>query len=136
MRAVAIFFMSLCLLLLATFCFLNTKNNFQGIFSLSALNSCTSPQTNFKNLTASLSLIRNNNSGEKREEFISVENEDDDEELISASKYVLAVRFFIAICSASSLAYFYRCLKNFPAFCNRFPDTSSHKYIKQRALRI
>ena len=91
-------------------------------------------QTNFANTDQSLHLVKHNNLSDKKEEFISVEDDDDD--LVSARKYVSVVKSFIVLACTTILIDFYSSFKNRLPFCKHLSYTSSYKYILQRVLRL
>lgn len=71
---------------------------------------------------------------EIREDFISVENADDDFEF--SSKQVWLARFFITLAYGSLLNDLYSWFKGLLPFCEHLSYSSSYKYILQRVLRI
>jgi len=79
-------------------------------------------------------IIKDNSLNEKREDFVSVEDDDDD--LIFSRKNVLLVRYFFTLAYASILIAFYSYFKNRLPFCKHLSYSSSYKYILQRVLRI
>lgn len=79
-------------------------------------------------------MIKDNSLNERREDLISVEDEDDD--FMSSRKYVLLVRYFFTLAYASVLIYFYNYIKSRLPFCKHLSYASSYKYILQRVLRI
>ncbi|WP_316791870.1 hypothetical protein [Pedobacter frigoris] len=79
-------------------------------------------------------VVKNTNLSEQKEEFVTLEDENDD--LVFSRKYVLAAKFFITLAYASVLVYFYQQFKNRLPFCKHLSYTSSYKYILQRVLRL
>lgn len=123
------------------FCFLMLTGKSQGYASnpnQNALRSSThlnqTSQIFLSHTNHSTQVVQNNGLKEKKEEFISVENEDED--LVFTKKYVLLVNYFIAIACASLLSYFFNFLKNRLPFCWHLSYTSSNTYLLQRVLRL
>ncbi|MGY4385299.1 hypothetical protein ACVWYN_002337 [Pedobacter sp. UYP24] len=81
------------------------------------------------------SILTNHNSvSEKKEDFLSVE--DDDEDIAIARKYVLLTNYYITLAYVSVFILFCRQLKSRLPFGSQLLHTSSNKYILQRSLRI
>lgn len=78
--------------------------------------------------------VRHSSFNEKREDFISVE--DEDEELDSGKKFLLQAKYFITLACVSIFFFFYNYFKNRLPFCKHLSYTSSYKYILQRVLRL
>lgn len=135
MRAVAVFFLSLCFFLLGG------RN---GVFaakphhstSHSAIQRTDKQQIKIGNTCRYLFLISNNNLTEKKEDFTSVEDEGDEEDGCSARKQVLPLRYAIRPVHSAELIYICNCLSGSLPFCEHLSYTSSFKYILQRVLRI
>jgi hypothetical protein len=90
-------------------------------------------QNSFECLRGGLSFRKNTSLNANREDFISVE--DDDEQVVSW-KQVLPAKLFTSADYASLLVNFHHYQKNRLPFCTHFSYTSSYKYILQRVLRI
>lgn len=83
-----------------------------------------------------LPLIKSNGFIEKKDDFTRVENEDEEEDVVFARKYILLTKYFVTLACVSVFSYFYNYIKNRLPFCRHFSYTSSYKYILQRVLRI
>jgi hypothetical protein len=81
--------------------------------------------------------VRNHLVSEKKESLsIDFDDDDEQEDFIFASKYVLPIAYFITITALSIISGFSLIIKNRLPFCAHFSDTSTPKYIRQRVLRI
>jgi len=80
-----------------------------------------------------LSLRKNTNFKENREDFISVEDDDD---LVIARKFIAPTKYILIPDYASLVVSFYSYSKTRLPFCKHLSYTSSYKYILQRVLRI
>lgn len=133
MRVAVAFFLFLCLLLVKGHSDLYAKQNNSYPAGASIT---TSPRVKFGNTTHEFPFFKYNSLTEKKEDFLRVETEDDEEDSLFARKYVLLVSFFTAFVSTSVLDCFYSYFNNRLPFCSHFSYTSSYKYILQRVLRI
>jgi hypothetical protein len=81
--------------------------------------------------------IRNHSISDKKES-LSIDLDDDDvqEDFLSARKYVLPVTVYFTLASVSIFSLFYSYTKHRVPFCAHFSYNSSRKYIMQRVLRI
>jgi hypothetical protein len=122
MRVAAVFFLFLSFLLLRT-----------GFCHSAAQHTKKTLQTELKNTDQGFHVIKNTSLSEKKEDFISIEDDDD---LASTRKYVLVVKSFITVAYTSILIDFYNTFKNRLPFCKHLSYTSSYKYILQRVLRL
>ncbi|MHA4894325.1 hypothetical protein ACXZ1K_06200 [Pedobacter sp. PWIIR3] len=134
MKVIAVFFLSLCFFLTNGYnsVYADLQNGLDNNVSLNTIipNQHLSPEiANHKSI-----LIKHNRFGEKKEDFLTVE--DDDEDLVLARKYVLLTNYFITIAYVSLFLLFCRHLKNHLSIGRHLIHTSSSKYILQRSLRI
>ncbi|WP_442589059.1 hypothetical protein ACSBL2_23860 [Pedobacter sp. AW31-3R] len=79
-------------------------------------------------------VIKHDNLTEKKDEFISIADEDED--IVFSRKYVLLTKSHVVLATASVLHHFYSYTRNRLPFCSHFSYTSSYKYITQRVLRL
>nr|WP_068887623.1 hypothetical protein [Pedobacter panaciterrae] len=134
MKTAAVFFLSLCFLILGASGYVFSEPGNQRIgYSVSG-NIEKTQQTKIVNTNQELPVINSNTPGEKRDSFITVEDDDDD--LVCARKSALPVNYFITIAYASILIYSDNYVKNRLPFCKHLSYTSSYKYILQRVLKI
>jgi len=132
MRAVFLSFLLTCLFTLTG------SSSGHAAFSKDSGNSSAqrivkTKQYSFAYLHGGICLRKNRNLSDNREDFISVE--DDDEQVVSW-KHVLPAKLITSPDYASLLVNFYHYPKNRLPFCTHFSYTSSYKYILQRVLRI
>ncbi|WP_214225974.1 hypothetical protein [Pedobacter sp. B4-66] len=134
MKTVILFLLSLCFLLLgrSDHAYAGAHQNTASYSS--ALNTEKPQLTKFINTAQDLPVIKSNCFSEQREDFISVENEDED--FVSARKSALPVKYIITLAYASILNSSSNYVKNRLPFCKHFSYTSSYKYILQRVLKI
>lgn len=132
MRAVFVSFLLTCFLILT--------GSLSGHASF--IKKCANPvgqkivkaqQNSFEYLHGGLHLRKNTSLNDNREDFISIE--DDDEQTVSW-KQVLPAKVFTSPDYSSLLISFHHYQKNRLPFCKHFSYTSSYKYILQRVLRI
>jgi len=134
MKTVVVFFLSLCFLILG-------KHGYAYVGTHHSANSHSPAQhieklqpTKFINTTQDLPTVKSNTFSEKREDFLSVENEDED--FVSARKSTLPVKYILTLAYAPALIYSNNYVKNRLPFCKHLSYTSSYKYILQRVLKI
>jgi hypothetical protein len=135
MKVAIVFFLSLCFLLL-----IGRTDAFAGIhrdtFNYSSAQYIgKKQQAQLENLNLNFPVIKDNGFNDKKEEFVSLENEDDDDSLFSR-KQVLLAKYFITLAYASLLICFYNYFKNRLPFCRHLSYSSSYKYLLQRVLRL
>lgn len=80
-------------------------------------------------------IIKDNSINEKKEAFISLENEDDDDSFFSR-KYVQLVRCFVMPVYGAVLICCSTTFENRLPCCRHLSYSSSHKYLLQRVLRL
>ena len=124
MKAVVVFFLSLFFLLLGGSHSVYSETHHSKISSATIQKFEKSKQVN----------LRNSIPGEKKEEFISVEDEDDDQ--VFVRKSVVPAKYVMALTYASILIYSNYRPKNRLPFCKHLSYISSYKYILQRVLKI
>ena len=90
--------------------------------------------TNAVKVSRDLHLVKTNNLSTKKEDCLSISNEDED--LACSRKQVLIQKSAVGIAQIFLLNHFYNYPKNRLPFCSHFSYTSSYKYILQRVLRI
>ncbi len=134
MKVIAVLFLSLCFFLLKGYDSIYTKlhydtHHFTVAQEINKKQLLHPEVANLKPL-----FINNSTFSEKKEDFLSVE--DDDEDLVFARKYVLISNFFITLAYVSFFIIFCRHLKSLFPFDRQLLHTSSNKYILQRSLRI
>jgi len=134
MKSFIVFFLSLCLLILGKHGYACAGTNLNTSSYSSAQNIEKLQPTKFINTTQDLPVVKSNTFSEKREDFISVENEDED--YVSAKKSVLSVKYIITLAYAATLNNSFNYIKNRLPFCKHLSYTSSYKYILQRVLKI
>jgi len=132
MRVAFIFVFSFCLLLLTGSCY--------GITPCKKTDTNRSTQSIVKThhdfaeyASYGLSLRKNTNVNENREDFISVEDDDD---LVITRKLVAPTKYTLIPDYSSLVVIFYSYSKSRLPFCKHLSYTSSYKYILQRVLRI
>jgi hypothetical protein len=134
MKAVILFLLSLCFLLLGRYDHAYAKANHNTASYSSAQKIEKLQQAKFINTNQELPIIKNNCFSEQREDFLSVENEDED--YVSARKSVLPVKYIITLAYAATLNNSFNYIKNRLPFCKHLSYSSSYKYILQRVLKI
>lgn len=134
MKVAIVFFLSLCFLLLKghTDVYADIHHN-SASYSTQYIEK--KQQTQLENTNRNFPVIKDNGLTDKREDFISLEDEDDDDFAFSR-KYVLLAKYFITLAYASILICFYKHLKNRLPFCRHLSYSSSYKYLLQRSLRL
>lgn len=91
-------------------------------------------QVKFGRIAQNFPLVKLNTFSDKDEDFISIENEDDD--FAFTRKQTLPARHLTALVPSSAPVHFYNYSKNRLPFCRHLSYTSSFKYILQRVLRL
>jgi len=136
MKTAVIFLLTLCFFLIG-----GTKaaqspeaHRSCSIHSVSHLDA-TSQQLNLLQDNSALPVFQKDLAYQKKAEVIS-SIEDEDDELISAKKQVLFVKYLIVVAYTSVLIHLFKNFKNRLPFCTHFSYTSSYKYLLQRVLRI
>lgn len=133
MKAAFVLFISLCFLLL------------KGHDGIAAASNHSSSHASVQRLEKGRSLrlgetnlgvaeIRHNSLTEKKEDFIGVE--DEDEEPLIGRKPMLQAKYFIILTWASGLFFCCNYFKNRLPFCKHLSYTSSYTYLLQRVLRL
>jgi hypothetical protein len=123
MRVAIVFFLALCLFVLKGHGDVYGNPGHPG----------KTQQIKFGNGVPGLQVTKNNVLTEKKEDLISIE---DDEDVVTSRKYVLPAMYFIVLVYASVSAELYSYLKSSLPFCGHLSFTSSYKYILQRVLRL
>ncbi len=131
MRAAVLFFLSLSFLLLNGSDYGNAvaHHNRTGDLSQNIPKAQKINLENFQDFALTKTTILN----EEKVYLINVEDEDED--LVSARKYV-SLANVITLASIYLLFYFYNYFKSRLPFCHHLSYIFSDKYILQRALRI
>jgi len=91
---------------------------------------------NSSSLIHNLTVSKKNAESEKQESIVSIESENEDEDLTFTRKYVVLAQFFITLSYTTFLLLLGNYLKNELPHCRHLSYTSSNKYILQRVLRI
>lgn len=79
-------------------------------------------------------LIKNHNVSDKREDFLSIDDEDEDQ--VCVRKQIVIAKAYADLAQIAVFALFCSHPKNKLPFCSHLSYTSSYKYILQRVLRI
>jgi hypothetical protein len=131
MRAVYLFFVSLCFLLLSGPNYAHTaahSNRYASSSEVKAKNIKFTIRDNshplFKLATVS-----------EEKEFL-ITDEDDDEHDLSVGKYPLLAKYSFLFTFTFFLGYLYSCIKDRLPICAHLSYINSYKYISQRVLRI
>lgn len=133
MRAVFVFFLFVSLLLLSSYDDVHAGDNpGRTCYITTHVEKAQSSKFGYGN--PALSEIKNTSLSEKKEDLISIEDEDED--MAVARKNVWLTRYFITPAYTSVSAHFNDSVKNRLPFCRHFSYTSSYIYILQRVLRI
>jgi|GEM_PF-672828 len=145
MKVVIVFFLSLCFLLLKghTDVYADVQHHSPGYSIVYHDSFSYAPaqyiekkqQAQLENIDRNFPVIKDNSLNDKKEEFVSLEEDDDDDSVFSR-KYVLLAKYFITLTYASILICFYNYFKNRLPFCRHLSYSSSYKYILQRVLRL
>ncbi|WP_316819135.1 hypothetical protein [Pedobacter nyackensis] len=135
MKAAIVFFFSLCFLLLKGHTDVYAAIHDDSFSYSSAQHVEKKQQTHLETTNQDLPVIKDASLNSKKDEFVSLENEDDDDSMFSR-KYVLLTKYFITLAYASVLVCFYNYFKNRLPFCRHLSYSSSYKYILQRVLRL
>ncbi len=132
MRAAVISSILLCFCL-----FIGTKFGYAGtdknVSTVSIQKIITSHHNTTTESAVGFSVRKNTRLNDNREDFISVEDDDD---LIIARKLTAPVKYILLPDYTSLLVTFYNFPNNRLPVCTHFSYTSSYKYILQRVLRI
>ena len=91
-------------------------------------------QIKFGRINQNFPLVKFNTFSDRDEDFISIENEDDD--FAFSRKQILPARALTTLICSAVLVHFYNYSKNRLPFCRHLSYTSSFKYILQRVLRL
>jgi hypothetical protein len=131
MRAVYLFFVSLCFILVSglTHAHLVAHGN-KNISSIKL----TAKYLKFTIRGEDHPLVRAATVSEEKQFLIT--DEDDDEHDLSASKYTLLAKYSLLFTFTFFLAYLYSCIKDRLPACAHLSHINSYKYISQRVLRI
>jgi hypothetical protein len=124
--------------LLLCFClFTGTKFSYSGTdkneVTVSSQKIISSHQGYTTQPPVGISVRKNIKVSDNREDFISIEDEDD---LIVTRKFSVPVKYILLPDYNQLLVTFYNFPNNRLPFCTHFSYTSSYKYILQRVLRI
>lgn len=134
MRIVVIFFLFLCFSLSGVYDSVHLDACQNRISYLPAQNIEKTQQAKFTNAYKDFTVTKNTSLGKEKEHFVIVEDEEEDH--VSARKYVLLVRYFTTLSLAFNFNYSLSIFKDSLPFCTHLSYSSSHKYITQRVLRI
>lgn len=134
MKTVILFCLSLFFLLLGGHNYAHARAQHNTVASTPTQNIEKPQQTKLINTNQDLPVIKNNTLSEKREDFVSIEDEDDDS--VFARKSVLPTKYFITLAYVTTLISPNSYVKNRLPFCKHLSYTSSYKYILQRVLKI
>ena len=134
MRAFAAFFVSLICLLLGSY-----ANGYASIHHNTTNDTpkyhvATVQQSRIGHSNLELPIVKNSSINERREEYLSIDNEDED--LVCSRKQVVISKAYVILPCTFRLNHFYNYPKNRLPFCSYLSYTSSYKYILQRVLRI
>lgn len=135
MKAAVVFFFSLCFLLLKGHSDGYAAIPYNNFSYSSAQHIEKKQQTRLESTNQDLPVLKDNGLNSKKDEFVSLENEDDDDSVFSR-KHVQLAKCFITLAYASILVCFYNYFKNRLPFCRHLSYSSSYKYILQRVLRL
>lgn len=81
-------------------------------------------------------LVKHNHLSEKKDDFISIENEEESEDFNYSRKQIIPVKYTLELYSSAILFLLQDTTKNRLPLCRYLSYTSSPKYILQRVLRI
>lgn len=132
-RAIVVFFFFLFSLL---------TGSFEKSYAIHASGHSDTPKYHIEKLQQSkiglfshdFAVYKNGNLADKREDFVSISDEDED--LVCSRKQIVASKSIVALACSFTLHHFYNYPKNRLPFCSHLSYTSSYKYILQRVLRI
>lgn len=134
--------MRIVFLFLISFCFLSfgdcncvyagTPHN--KTHYLPAQNIEKTQQVNFAPSNLDYTIIKNVDLTDEQDYLNDLE--DEDENLVSASRYILLARVFLTFSCTFILSFLYSSAKGRLPFCGHLSYISSYKYIIQRSLRI
>lgn len=133
MRTVYLLFIFLCLLSSGKHTYAYAGTHHHANNSSSAHNIGKSKENKFVN-SKSKTLFKSSASTDKEEFLIGYE--DDDENTVSARKYILTDKFSLILFYTFVLGYLSTCINNRLPICSHLFFISSNRYIVQRALRI
>ena len=134
MRIVVIFFLFLCFSLSGMYDYVHLDAYQNRISYSPAQNIEKTQQAKFTNAYRDFTVTKNTSLGKEKEHFVIVEDEEEDH--VSARKYVLLVRYFTTLSLAFNFNYSLSIFKDSLPFCTHLSYSSSYKYITQRVLRI
>ncbi|ETZ23895.1 hypothetical protein [Pedobacter sp. V48] len=134
MKTAVVFFLSLCFFLLggSDYVYAGAHDSTSSHSTVQKIEK--SHQETLLMANQGLPEVKSSTIGDKKEDFISVEDEDDD--LVSVRKSILPAKYFATLTYASTLIYSNAYFKNRLPFCKHLSYTSSYKYILQRVLKI
>lgn len=134
MRVLYLFFIFLCFLLLGSCNYAYAGANHHNTGYSVVQNIEKRQQIKFANTNQDYLIIKNGSLSDDDDYLIDVE--DEDENVVFASKYVILTKCFLALSHTLILNYLYSPFKDRLLVCRRLIYTSSYKYILQRTLRI
>ncbi len=134
MRALVAFLFSLISLLLGGYTNGHASVHHNNSNDTPKYHVATVQQTRLGHLNLELPVVKNSSINEKREDYIGIDNEDED--LVCSRKQVIVSKALVALPHTFALNHFYNYPKNRLPFCSHLSYTSSYKYILQRVLRI
>jgi len=91
-------------------------------------------QAKIGNLNSDRFIVKNSHLNEKKEDFFSIEDEDED--VVFSGTDLLLHKYFITLSYASTSTYSNNYFNVRLPFCRHLSYTSSFKYILQRVLRL
>jgi len=137
MRTIIIFFLSLFFLLFKGHVdSYAADGHYSKGYYFSAKRTDKSEQQQFGKLLKDLPLVKHNHISEKKDDVVSIENEEDSEDPGYIRKQNLPIKYAVALSFSSTLYHDYHSSKNRLPLCRHLSYTSSYKYILQRVLRI
>lgn len=92
------------------------------------------PQRKLEHCGMEFHLVKHNNMSDKREDFLSIDDEDEDQ--VCLRKQIVVTKSFAALAQTFAFDLLRLHPKNRLPFCSHLSYISSYKYILQRVLRI
>lgn len=134
MRVVIVFFLTLCFSLSRVSDYVDTDVFQNRISSSTAQDVETTQQAKFTNKSQVLAVTKDTDLRKNKEYFLIVENIEEDH--VFATKYILLVHYFSTLSFAFNSNYSCSYTKASLPYYTQLSNSSSYKYITQRALRI
>lgn len=134
MRIAVIFFLFLCFSLSGVNDYVHL-DAYQNRISYSQVqNIKKTQQAKFTNANKDFTVPKYTSLGKEKEHLLI--NNEEEEDYVSARKYVLLVRYFTTLSLTFNFNYSLSIFKDSLPFCTHLSYSSSYKYITQRVLRI